>query len=213
MNEFYDPFKDLRFEHDGPSEDEQAEVAATVEAEGEEIDSAASEAEVEVEGPFEKAMAWEGYENAPLMRQMARIASLTAFAKEQFALVSALVDEGGLPDDILPCPLTLGSKDEQVISYALNLVGFFNPMMADAAHALAEKLTAAVDEKPVPDDVKERIESAMESLSRKHLASMFGMTVEEYEAKLKEAIEAEGDAIVSEAEVAAESPPTDVSLN
>lgn len=212
MSEFHDPFKDVRFEHDGPSDEERAEVAAEIEVEADSVDAAASEGEVEVEGPFESIMAWEGMTDRPLLQQIARIAGLTSFAKQQFGFVVGLEEEG-VPDDILPCTITLGSKDEQVLSYALNLVGFFAPEMAEAAHDLAHRVVEAVDAKEIPEEAERLVNEAAEKFQKRAFAAQFGLTVEELDAKIAEEVAREGDEIVGEAEAEAVSPTTDVSWN
>lgn len=212
MSEFHDPFKDLRFEHDGPT-DEEAEVAAEIEVARDEVDAAASEeSEPEVDGPFESIMAWEGMQDRPLLQQIARIAGLTSFAKQQFGFVVGLEEEG-VPDDILPCTITLGSKDEQVLSYALNLVGFFCPEMADAAHELAHRVVEAVDAKEVPEEAERLVNEAAEKFQKRAFAAQFGMTPEELDAKIAEEVEREGDAIVDEAKTEEALPGSEVSWN
>lgn len=197
-DQFKDPFKGVKFEHDGPSEEEQ--VAATVETtEDAEPGDDAGLTPDGPSGPFEGTMAWEGYTDAPFLRQVARIAGLARFAKENFAVVQGIIEEG-VPADILPCTLQLDAVDEQVMSIALNLVGFFVPEMGDAAKALAERLMAAVDAKEIPDDVKEQLEAAVDRLNEKAFAEMYGLSLEEYRELVKKEVEAEGDKIVVEAE-------------
>lgn len=191
--DFIDPFKDVKFEHDFQNADEIAASVETTE-DAEPTDEAPQDS-----GPQDGTMAWEGYQDAPFLRQVARIAGLARFAKENFAVVQGIIEEG-VPADILPCELTLNAVDEQVISIGLNLVGFFVPEMGDAAKDLAERLMAAVDAKEIPDDVKAQLEAAVDRLNEKAFAEMYGLSVEEYRELLKKEIEAKGDAIVVDAE-------------
>src|SRR4051794_36723957 len=97
--------KNLRFEHDGPTE-------ITVDADD---GDPTEDGDESLAAELEKRMAWEGVEDAPLLYQVGRIAALSRFAKEQYAFVAGL-QEHGVADDTGAFDVNVSMKDVQVLS-------------------------------------------------------------------------------------------------
>lgn len=174
---------------DFPFQSDDAEVGGSLDSiERTQNDDPVAEVEAaNDEEPSEeyRPMAWERFEGEGLNDQLARIIALTEFAREQYDYVVKLQDEG-IEDDIAPTNVTLGSRDEQVISFALNLVGFFAPDLGPAARELMVKIRAAVDAKVISDEARERVQAAATAAEERWWAEAMGLTIEQYrEAKAK----------------------------
>lgn len=147
---------------------------------------------------FEARMAWVGYEDAPLLIQIGRIASLTRFASEQYEFVLG-IEQHGISDDTTSFDLKIGMKDVQILSFALNLVGFFaKPEFAEHAQVLMQRIAEANDAVELTPEQEAEIDKAMEALREVAWAAALGVSVEQYRKVRQDAAEDAERAIMAD---------------
>ena len=131
-------------------------------------------------------MLWQdGVINEPFIIQMAEMASLATFTQQKLQQLYML-HEGGLAADNGVVAVDVLPDEQIVLSLALNVVGFFSKRSQEPAERLMRRLHAKVREFVSDEETKELVSSILQKHEEEAMASLFGLTPEQFrEAKAK----------------------------
>jgi hypothetical protein len=163
------------------TEEEAVVIPITQGDPGDEND-AQPEPEEEIEEE-QTQMAWEDVLDAPLIRQVARIGWLSNFSQNQLEYATAMIEEG-IDPNLGGLEAKLDAREEVVLSFALNLVGFFMPGAADIATDILERLVQAKLESldQYTEEMKDALREADAVIAEKRMAASLNISVEDLRA-------------------------------
>lgn len=116
-------------------------------------------------------MAWDGKDGS-IFSTIAAIDGMNRAVDDEIMFTNELEKEApGITDELETFTIPLGSHDKNVLVYALNLVGFFNPEAGELARDLMNRMVSAAQEamNQLTPEQRERGEEIAGKISRRIL--------------------------------------------
>lgn len=138
---------------------------------------------------------WAEVRTAPLLEQIADIAASAVKLSDHLAIYKMLEREDESAFGELSITLDLDGREKQIVSLGVNIVGVLFPHLAPLAaqlHAKTVEATNANAKRMEESGRSEEIRKSVQRGAKRELAEAYGLTLEEYNAKCDEALDADG---------------------